>query len=61
MLQQLVVTLLLALPFALCQSDGNPHVSYNETLFYCWRMYIGNYSQVVMVITCENNEFTTSS
>ena len=31
-----------------------------ETLFYCWRMHMGNYSRVIMVITSENNEFTTS-
>ena len=32
----------------------------NETLFYCWRIHIGNYSRVVMVITSENNKLITS-
>ena len=31
-----------------------------ETLFYCWRMHMGNYSQVGIVITSENIEFRTS-
>ena len=42
-------------PFVKTPIDGP-----TETLFYCWRMHMGNYSRVVMVITSENNEFITS-
>ena len=47
--------IIVIIPMSIILKDLSQVGNFNEMLFYCWQMHIGNYSQEVMVITSENN------